>query len=124
MKEKNILNFKLPKIKNPKIERVRITKSGERTSTASLKRKLKEKAGYRCEVCKKKFPDWQLQIHHKKEISKHKSPYGVDVPVLTIGKKHKPKYDEIKNLQVICIPCHNKTKKRKKKKPKPIWERF
>jgi len=124
----DFLNFKAPKMSVPKVKtsslKVHVTKVGDRTLTPAKKRKLKEATGYRCEVCGKKYPARYLEIHHKKSVASHKSPYGLDAPIMTVGKKHIPKYDRQKsNLQVICIDCHDKTKKKKKKK-KPTNDLF
>lgn len=108
----------LPKI-NKNSLRVYVTKVGDRTLTPSKKRKLKEAVGFRCQICGKKKPARYLEIHHKKGVAKHKDPYGLDAPVMQVGKKYIPKYDRHKsNLQVICIDCHDKTKKKKVKKKK------
>ena len=113
--------FKQPKIKPYKIQKVKIpkvhyTKAGDRTLTPAQKRKIKEKQGFRCIKCGKKIDSRYLEVHHKKEIRKHKSPYGLDIPIITVGYKHKPQYDRKSNLQAICIKCHDKTKKKKIKK--------
>ena len=92
------------------------TIAGDRTLTPAKKREIKEKQGFKCAECKRKFLEWQLHVHHKKDVSKHKSPYGADLPFYSLGKKIKPKYDRMNNLVALCIPCHNKTKKKNKKK--------
>ena len=112
------------KLEPVRIPRLHITKAGDRTLTSAQKRKLKEAVGFKCQRCKKKYPERLLEIHHKKAIHKHKSPYGIDVPVFSTGKKYIPKYDRHKsNLEVVCIYCHDKTKKQKRK-PKPIWQQY
>ena len=111
-----------PKFKSPKLEKVivpkmRITKEGERTLTSAQKRKLKEDVNFKCERCHKKFNPRYLEIHHKKAIHKHKSAYGVAVPTMTMGKKYIPAYDRRKsNLEVVCLECHDITKRKPKKK--------
>ena len=102
---------KVPKIK---LQKVYATRAGDRNLTSAQKRKIKEEQGFRCAKCGKKFPEWQLQIHHKKGVAKHKNPLG-NLPAYSWGKKIKPKSDRRGNLEVVCIPCHNKTKKKKKK---------
>jgi 5-methylcytosine-specific restriction endonuclease McrA len=113
--------FKQSKVKPLKFEKIKIakiyqTKMGDRTSTPAEKRKIKEEQGFKCAKCGKKTDPRFLEVHHKKEIHKHKSPYGYDLPVMTIGTKYKPKYDRRKNLEAVCIKCHDKTKKRRKMK--------
>ncbi len=104
--------IKLPKIK---IERIHITKVGDRTLTSTQKRKLKEEVGFRCQKCHKKFEPRLLEIHHKKSVASHKDNLlRINVPTYSIGKKIKPIYDKRSNLQVICYKCHDKTKKHKK----------
>lgn len=111
------IKIKQPKIKPPKIQKLYMTKAGDRTLTPAQKRKLKEATGYRCSICGKKFDGRLLEIHHKKGVAKHKNPMGFDMPVMARGKKHIPVYDRRKsNLQVVCIYCHDKTKKKAKKK--------
>ena len=92
------------------------TKSGDRTLTKAQKRKIKEEQGFKCAHCHKKKPARYLEIHHKKEISEHKSSLGVDLPYFSLGKKIKPAYDKKNNLEAVCIDCHDKTKKGRKKK--------
>ena len=89
------------------------TTAGERTLTPARRRKVKERQGYKCAHCHKKFPEWQLQVHHKKEVHKHKQPF-VNLPEISFGKKIIPRYDRRSNLEAVCIPCHNKTKSKKK----------
>jgi len=108
--------LKLPKSPKIKVERFHVTKVGDRTLTPARKRKIKENQGFRCAKCGKKTDPRYLEVHHKKEISKHKSPYGVDIPIWSLGKKYKPKYDRDSNLEAVCIKCHDKTKKKGKKK--------
>lgn len=91
------------------------TRQGERTTTPAQNRRVKEEQGFKCAHCSRKFPEWQLQVHHKKGVHKHKSPYSVDLPVISMGEKIKPRYDRRSNLEAICIPCHNKTKSKKGK---------
>ena len=115
--------FRIPKTALPKINKnsmkLYVTKAGDRTLTPAQKRKLKEARGNRCEKCGKKFNPRYLEIHHKKGVAKHKNPSGFDAPVMQFEKKYIPKYDRHKsNLQVICIECHDHTKKKKKKKKK------
>jgi len=112
------MRIKKINLKPPKIEKMHITHAGERTLTAAQKRKLKEEVGYRCQICKKKYNPRFLEIHHKKGIAKHKSQLGATLPIFSIGKKYKPKYERKSNLQVVCITCHDKTKKKKKIKKK------
>jgi 5-methylcytosine-specific restriction endonuclease McrA len=104
------------KIQKIKVERIHQTKMGDRTLTPAQKRKIKEDQSFKCAKCGKKTDPRYLDIHHKKEIHKHKSPSGYDMPVMTIGKKYKPKYDRRHNLEAICIKCHDKTKKVGKRK--------
>ncbi len=124
-----LFDFKMPKFKAPKVERLKVarlhmTKVGDRTSTSAQRRKLKEAVGFKCQRCGKKFDGRLLEIHHKKSIASHKNKLtGVDFPVYSLGKKIKPKYDRKSNLEVVCIYCHDKTKKQKKK-PKPLWSRY
>jgi len=51
---------------------------------------------------------------------------GFDAPIFSVGKKYIPKYDRHKsNLEVVCIYCHDKTKKKKiKKKTNLIYGRI
>ena len=93
------------------------TKVGDRTLTSAQKRKLKEETNYRCQKCGKSFKDLPkyLEVHHKKEVHKHKSQFG-DLPTYSMGKKIKPKSDRKSNLQILCKDCHDKTKKKRKKK--------
>lgn len=93
-----------------------ITRAGDRTLTSAQKRKLKEETNYRCQKCGKSFkrlPKY-LEVHHKKEVHKHKHPMGWDLPSYSQGHKIKPKSDRKNNLQVLCKDCHDKTKKKKK----------
>jgi len=108
---------KKTRVKTPtiKLQRIYATRAGDRTLTPAQRKDIMKKREYRCKECGKKFPEWQLQIHHKKGVAKHKNPLG-NLPVYSWGKKTKPKYDRRSNLEVVCIPCHNKTKKKKKKK--------
>ena len=98
------------------------TKAGDRTLTPAQKRKKKEKEGLKCKKCSKKFSfeDAQdyLQIHHKKSISSYKDKLtGVDIPIITLGKKYIPKYDRRRsNLEVLCLKCHKKITKREYKR--------
>lgn len=94
------------------------TKAGDRTITPAQKRKIKEEQKFRCAKCGKKFHSRLLEIHHKKEVHKHKNSLGVDIPVMTFGYKHKPKYDRRENLEAVCVYCHDKTKKTKKPRKK------
>ena len=89
------------------------TKAGDRTLTPVQKRKVKEEQGYKCAICKKKFHPRLLEIHHKKEVHKHKSKFGVEMAVLSFGKKIKPHSDKRSNLEAVCIHCHDKTKSKK-----------
>ena len=113
--------IKLPKIK---VDKIYTTKMGDRTLTTAQKRKIKEGQGCRCTKCGKKFPKWQLHVDHKKPIASYKNKLtGVDLPVYTFGKKYIPEYDRHKsNLDVLCIPCHNK--KKQSRKNKPTWKRY
>jgi cytochrome c553 len=108
------------KIQKIKIDKFHITKAGDRTLTPAQKRNLKEEAGNRCSRCHKKFDSRLLEIHHKKSIASHKNKLiGVDLPVYSMGKKYIPKYDRHKsNLEVVCVYCHDKTKKKRKSKNK------
>jgi hypothetical protein len=105
---------KIPKLK---IDKFHITNVGDRTLTPAQKRKLKESVRYKCSRCHKKFESRLLEIHHKKSVSSHKNKLtGVDLPIYSMGKKYIPAYDRRKsNLEVVCVFCHDKTKKRKKK---------
>ncbi|MFH0936047.1 MAG: hypothetical protein V1815_00010 [Candidatus Woesearchaeota archaeon] len=98
-------------------------KVGDRQTTSTQARKIKEEQGFRCNECGKKFPEWQLQIHHKKGISKHKNPLG-DMPIYALGHKPKLKYERRSNKVAICIPCHNKTKRKKTTKSKNMLPSF
>jgi len=106
------------KVNTPKIEKFHITKGGERTLTSAQRRNLKEEVGFRCQRCHKKYDARLLEIHHKKSIASHKNKLtGFDMPVYSIGKKYIPVYDRRKsNLEVVCVYCHDKTKKKRKKK--------
>ncbi|MDO8516906.1 MAG: cytochrome c3 family protein [Nanoarchaeota archaeon] len=108
-----------------KLDRFHVTKIGDRTLTPAQKRKLKEVVGYRCQKCHKEFDARYLQIHHKKSIASYKNKItGVDLPVYTLGRKHIPNYDRQKSkLEVVCLKCHDKTKKKRKKK-KPVWQHY
>lgn len=123
-KQKRVVN----KLEIKKLPTFYTTRVGDRTLTPTQKRKFKEEKGFKCEICKKKFDSRLLEIHHKKEVAKHKNPMGFDMPIFTMGKKHIPVYDKRRNLQVVCLYCHDKTKKKKPttkkktpKKPKSIF---
>jgi 5-methylcytosine-specific restriction endonuclease McrA len=104
------------KVKAPKIKlhRIYATRAGDRTLTSAQKRKIKEDQGFRCARCGKKTDARYLEVHHKKGVAKHKNPIG-DLPVYSWGKKIKPKSDRRSNLEAVCLKCHDKTKKKKKK---------
>ena len=110
-KNKNILG--LPSIKDMTWH---TTKVGDRTLTTAQRRKIKEEQGFKCARCGKKTPERLLEIHHKKSVASHKHPMGWDMPVYSQGKKIKPKSDRRSNLEAVCIYCHDKTKKKPKKK--------
>lgn len=110
------------------------TKVGDRTLTPAQKRNDKKGAGYRCARCKRKFSFEEaqdyLQVHHKKSVASHKDKFlGVDIPIVTFGKKHIPKYGRRKsNREVLCIKCHkfiekkrHKRKAAQRKKQKAWW---
>lgn len=99
----------------PKANSLRLytTKTGDRTLTPVQKRKVKEEQNFKCAKCGKKFPEWQLHVHHKKGVAKHKNSIGLDMPVHSMGKKIKPKSDKRSNLEAVCIPCHNEKAKKK-----------
>lgn len=115
-----LLDLGSPKIKKVKIEpiklsKIHVVKGGVSGLTPAQKRKMKEAVGNRCGECGKKFDSEYLQIHHKKSLASHKHPLGLST--LAVGhKKPKVKADRKSNLQVVCIKCHNKTKKKKTKK--------
>ena len=104
------------KLDLPKLERWHITRAGDRTLTPAQKRKIKEEQKFRCAKCRKKFDSRLLEVHHKKEVHKHKNKLTGDLPMYSIGKKIKPKSDRKSNLEAVCIYCHDKTKKKKKPK--------
>lgn len=110
MKKQNL--FGLPKAKDVMFHQARI---GDRQTTPAQKRKIKEEQKFICTECGKKFKDWQMNVHHKKGIAEHKNPLG-DMPLYAQGHKPKLKYENRRNKVALCIPCHNKTKKRVKKK--------
>jgi 5-methylcytosine-specific restriction endonuclease McrA len=105
--------MKLPTLKQ-KDFRIYITKNGDRTLTPAQKRKVKEEQKFKCCKCGKKTDPRLLEIHHKKGIAKHKNDNGVNIPVLSQGKKVIPQYDIRSNLEAICYKCHDETKKKKK----------
>jgi len=126
-------DFGIPKTSMPKINKnefkIYQTKAGDRTRTTTQNKKLKEKAGFRCQRCKKKFHSAFLDVHHKKQVSAHKSKDGFDLPVMSMGKKIKPKYDSDKNAQVLCKKCHQeihrqRTKRKTAKKKKQKLDLF
>jgi len=92
------------------------TRAGDRTLTPAKRREIIKKAGHRCQECGRKLPAYLLHVHHKKSVASHKTLYNTTIPIITQGKKYKPKYDSEKNLRVLCIKCHNETKKQKKKR--------
>jgi len=105
-------------IRQQKKNKFFVTRVGERQTTPSQKRNIKEEQNFRCAVCGRSFkhlPKY-LEIHHKREISKHKNLLGFDMPIYTQGKKHKLKYERRSNKVAICKDCHDKTKKRVKRK--------
>lgn len=107
--------FKLPKNEfKVRSLRVHVTKHGDRTLTPAKKYDLKKSRGFICEECGHKFDSRYLEVHHRKSVSSYKHPSGFTAPVFSIGSKIKPKYDRKSNLMVICIKCHDKTKKKKK----------
>lgn len=106
-------------MKNPygykpiKLERYHVTYAGDRTLTPAQKEKAKADVGYKCQECGRKFDSQFLQVHHIKEVGASKKNFSL--PVYSLGKKYIPEYDRRKsNLRVLCIICHNKTKKKKK----------
>lgn len=92
------------------------TKAGDRTRTTAQNRKLKEKVNFRCQRCKQKFRPAFLDVHHKKKVASHKNKFGIDMPVYSMGKKIKPKYDSDKNAMVLCRECHQEVHRQEAKK--------
>ena len=95
---------KMETVSNPNKFRLHVTKGGDRTLTPARKRKIIEKAKFRCYDCRKKFDPAFLDVHHKKEVSSYKNP--LDGGVYRFGKKYKPDYDRLSNLIVLCKKCH------------------
>ena len=113
------------KVQKVKIDKFYMTKVGDRTLTPAKKRQLKEAVGFKCQRCNKKVHPRLLEIHHKKSVASHKNKMGFDLPVYSIGKRYIPKYDRHKsNLEVVCVFCHDKTKKKPKKKKSSIYGGF
>lgn len=127
----DIPNLKLPKmtspkIKSPTIAKMRISRRGERTLTSADKKKEMRNVKHTCQKCKKKFPAYLLDIHHRKSVSSHKSKDMIDIGYIEFYTKRKKKasYDRSKNLMVLCPTCHREVHKeesnKKKVKKKPI----
>lgn len=124
-KQNNIFSMFGPEKKSsnisaPGVPKVYVNRVGDRNITPAEKEAYKKEKGYRCEECHHKFPDWQLHVHHKKGIASYKSPSGIDIPTYSFGEKIRQGYDKKRNLEVTCIPCHNKTKRKKKKNSKKV----
>lgn len=131
----DIPKMKALKIKSPPIQKMRFAKKGERTLTHADKKKELRNAKHKCQKCKKSFPAYLLDVHHKKSVASHKSKRDeIDMGYLEFYTKRKKKarYDRSKNLMVLCPTCHRKVhrdereKNKAKKKPrkKEIWEMY
>jgi predicted HNH restriction endonuclease len=78
----------------------------ERTLAASEKRSRIREKGMKCQTCKKQFPIYRLEIHHKKPV--HTFRDGVKLTIPLLEEVRKPSYDLRKNLMVVCADCHKK----------------
>ena len=118
--EQNIKTRRL--VKN---QTIHVSKVGDRSLTPVQKRNLKKEKGFRCDICHKKFDPRYLEVHHRRAISKHKNSLGYTkyLPIYSTGKRTKQAYDRKSNLQVACLKCHDKTKK-KRNVTKPLWQQY
>ena len=88
------VSTRLPGIESP---RKRTLKAGEIN-------KLKKEKGMRCQRCKRRFPIYVLELHHKKPIHAFRDGTKLTIPLLE--KIRRPSYDWKKNLMVLCRNCH------------------
>jgi predicted HNH restriction endonuclease len=97
----------------------------ERTLKESDKKNLKKETKSKCQKCGKKYPPYNLIVHHKKPIAKYKTNdlRLSDFNKFYSNKTKKPAYDRKSNLMVLCRNCHGTihyelSEKEKKKKTK------
>ncbi|MBP2132470.1 putative restriction endonuclease [Methanomicrobium sp. W14] len=68
-------------------------KKTRQSLTYAMKKALKEAVGYRCEICKKKYPERNLKVHHINEThNADNSKNDLNTPG---------------NLLIICLNCHD-----------------
>ena len=60
----------------------------------------RQKFEYKCNVCKKWFPDKEIAVDHIKPVGSLKS--ALDLPEFVENL-----FCELENLQTICSTCHN-----------------
>ena len=66
-----------------------MSRKGDRTLTSADKKKEMRNSKHTCQKCKKKFPAYLLDIHHKKSVSSHKSKEIIDMPYMEFYTKRK-----------------------------------
>lgn len=71
-----------------------------------LRNKIIHRDGHICRGCNEKLPNEGLEVHH----------------IIPVWKDESKEFDE-DNLITLCIKCHNKTKKRNKKKTEQVVDR-
>lgn len=61
----------------------------------------RQKFEYKCNICKKYFPEKEIQVDHIKPVGTLKSGKDLELFIENL-------FCEINNLQVACNSCHNK----------------